>query len=130
MYLSIDLWDKRCWLAVEIEWVIIPKWIILRPKLISELKKLIKFYNITTIVVWLPYDLYGKELRQLDKTKDFIEKLKNIFPNVIIESVDERFTSFEADYTLDMLWIKNKRWKKDDISAVLILESFFRKKWL
>jgi putative transcription antitermination factor YqgF len=130
MYLSIDLWDKRCWLAVEIEWVIIPKWIILRPKLISEIKKLINFYNITTIVVWLPYDLYGKELRQFDKTKKFIEKLKNIFPSIIIEWVDERFTSFEADYTLDMLWIKNKQWKKDDISAVLILESFFKKRWI
>lgn len=130
MYLSIDLWDKRCWLAVFIEWIIIPKWIILRPKLITELKKLIKYYNISTIVVGLPYDLYWKNLKQLDKTKIFIEKLKNIFPDINIEGIDERFTSFEADSTLELMWIKDKRWKKDDISAVLILESYFKQKWL
>jgi putative Holliday junction resolvase len=130
MYLSIDLWDKRCWLAIEVEWIIMPKWIVLRPKLITELKKLVKEYSVTTIVVWLPYDLYGKNLRQLDKTKVFIQKLKNIFPNINIDWVDERFTSFEADYTLDLLWVKNKEWKKDDISAVLILESYFKQNWL
>lgn len=130
MYLSIDLWDKRCWIAIEIEWIIMPKWIILRPKLVSELKKLIKDYSITDIVVWLPYDLYGKNLKQLDKTKEFIQKLIKIFPNINITGIDERYTSFEAEETLNLLWIKDKQWKKDDISAVLILESYFKQKWI
>ena len=130
MYLSIDLWNKRCWLAIFLEWIVIPKWIVIRPKLVSEIKKLISEYKITTIVVWLPYDLYGKKMKQLDKTNVFIEKLKDIFPKIQIEWVDERFTSFEADYTLDLLWVKNKEWKKDDISAVLILESYLKQKWI
>jgi RNase H-fold protein (predicted Holliday junction resolvase) len=46
---------------------------------------LIKDYSVETIVVGLPYDLYGKNLRQLDKTKAFIEKLKTIFPDKRIE---------------------------------------------
>ncbi len=128
MYLSIDLWDKRCWIAVEVEWIIIPKAIVERQKLIRELKKIISEYKIKVIVVWLPYDLHGKKMRQLDKTRNFIEKLKNIFPKLKIEWVDERFTSFEADHTLDLLWVKNKKWKKDDISAVLIMESYLRQK--
>ena len=127
MYLWIDLWDKRCWVAVFVEGIIFPKWIILRPKLITELRKLIKEYNIKTIVVWLPYDLYWKNLKQLDKTKVFIEKLKQIFPDLKIEWVDERFTSFEADLVLDSMWIKDKQWQKDDISAVIILESYLKK---
>ena len=127
MYLWIDLWDKRCWVAIEVEWIVLPKWIILRPKLITELRKLIKEYNIETIVVWLPYDLYGKNLRQLDKTNVFIEKLKNIFPKIQVETMDERFTSFEADLVLDSMWIKDKKWQKDDISAALILESYLNK---
>jgi RNase H-fold protein (predicted Holliday junction resolvase) len=49
------------------------------------LKKLIKEYDITTIVVGLPYDLYGKNLKQLEKTNLFIQKLKNIFPNQKID---------------------------------------------
>ena len=127
MYLWIDLWDKRCWVAVFVEGIIFPKWIILRPKLITELRKIIKEYNIKTIVVWLPYDLYWKNLKQLDKTKVFIEKLKQIFSDLKIEWVDERFTSFEADLVLDTMWIKDKQWQKDDISAVIILESYLKK---
>ncbi len=126
MYLWIDLWDKRCWIAVYIEWVVLPKWIILRHILITELKKIIKQYNITTIVVGLPYDLYWKKLRQIDKTKKFLEKLKYIFPEQKIDWIDERFTSFEAWLILDSMWIKDKIWKKDDISAVLILESYLK----
>jgi len=126
MYLWIDLWDKRCWIATCVEWIVFPKWIILRPKLITELRKLIKEYSIEVIVVWLPYDLYWKNLRQLDKTNIFIWKLKEIFPNLKIEWVDERFTSFEADNILDSMWIKDKNWNKDDISAALILESYLK----
>lgn len=128
MYLWIDLWDKRCWIAIYIEWIVVPKWIIPRHKIIIELKKYIKDYNIKNIVVWLPYDLYNKNLRQLDKTKAFIEKIKTIFPDLLIKWVDERFTSFEADNILSSMWVKNTTWKKDDISAVLILESYLNQK--
>ncbi len=128
MYLWIDLWDKRCWISIELQWIVMPKGIVLRHKLIIYLKKIIKEYNIWVIVVWLPYDLYWKNLKQLDKTNLFIEKLKNIFPELKIDSIDERFTSFEADLVLWELWIKDKTWNKDDISAVLILESYLKQK--
>jgi RNase H-fold protein (predicted Holliday junction resolvase) len=44
--------------------------------------------------------LYNKDNRQLDRTKKFVEKLKNIFKDIKIETVDERFTSFEEDNIL------------------------------
>ncbi|MDP2091118.1 MAG: Holliday junction resolvase RuvX [Candidatus Gracilibacteria bacterium] len=127
MYLGIDLGDKRCGISVYIQGVILPKGIVDRHLLISVLKKLIKEYDITTIVVGLPYDLYGKKLKQLDKTNIFIQKLKNIFPMQKIDGIDERFTSFEADFVLNSMGIKNKIGNKDDISAVLILESYLSK---
>jgi len=126
MYLWIDLWDKRCWIAIEIDGIVFPKLIIPRIKLVSEIKKLTIEYSIEVIVVWLPFDLYGKKLRQLDKTKKFVEKLKDIFPKLKIKTIDERFTSFEADMVLDSMWVKDKNGKKDDISAVLILESYLK----
>ena len=129
MYLWIDLWDKRCWIAVEVEWVVLPKWIILRPKLVWELKKLVQEYAVECIVVWLPYDLYGKDKKQLEKTKVFIEKLKNIFPKIVIQTEDERYSSFEAEQVLEAFWEKDFHAKKDDISAVVILERFLEKKW-
>lgn len=127
MYLSIDLWDKRCWLAVYVEGIVIPKEIINRVALVDTIKKYIKSYNIETIVVWLPYDLYNKDTKQLDKTKKFISKLENIFPNLKIDSIDERFTSFEADIILSDMWLKDTKWKKDAISAAIILESYLNK---
>ena len=85
MYLSIDLGDKRCGIALYIEGVVIPKDIVKREKLIPVVKKYIKEYNIITIVVGLPYDLYGKNLRQLEKTEVFIQRTKELLPNIKIE---------------------------------------------
>lgn len=128
MYLSIDLWDKRCWLAVYVEWVVIPKEVVNRVALVDKIKKYLNTYDIWVIVVWLPYDLYNTDTRQLDKTNKFIQKLKNIFPNLKIDSIDERFTSFEADMIIDQIWLDPKKTKKDDISAALILESYLKNK--
>ena len=124
MYLSIDLGDKRCGIALYIEGVVIPKDIVKREKLIPVVKKYIKEYNIITIVVGLPYDLYGKNLRQLEKTEVFIQRTKELLPNIKIEWCDERFTSFEADQTLKDLGIFSTSWEKDDLAAASILESY------
>jgi RNase H-fold protein (predicted Holliday junction resolvase) len=53
--------------------------------LIKELKSLFEEYPITHIIIGLPYDLYGKDKKQLDKTNIFIKKLKDIFPSIHIE---------------------------------------------
>lgn len=127
MYLGVDLWDKRCGIAIYVEKVVIPKEIIPRVKLIDSLKKYIKEYKIQTIVVWLPFDLYEKDKKQLEKTQKFIEKLENIFPEINIEWIDERFSSFEAESILSFMWEKDFFWKKDAISASIILETFLQK---
>ena len=106
----------------------IPKEIVPRVELVNILKKYIKDYDIKVIVVWLPFDLYGSDKKQLEKTQKFIWKLKNIFPDVEIDSIDERFTTFEAENTLNLLWEKDTIWKKDAISAGLILESYLMQK--
>ena len=125
MYLAIDLWDKRCGIASQVAGIVFPKEIVLRPKLIQTIKKYIQKDNISVIVVWLPYDLYGKNTKQLDKTKRFIEKLSQDFPDILIEWCDERFTSFEADQIWLQLWEKEKR---DDVAAALILETYLEQK--
>lgn len=126
MYLAIDLWSKRCGIAVYVEWVVIPKDIVLRSNLIKILKKYILEYNTKVIIVWLPYDLYWKNTNQLEKTRKFIQKLKEIFPLIKIESIDERYSSWEAEQTLSLLWEKSIEWKKDAISALLILEAYLK----
>ncbi|ATU05806.1 hypothetical protein BKN14_05250 [Candidatus Gracilibacteria bacterium HOT-871] len=128
MYLGIDLGDKRCGIAVFVEKIVIPKEIVPRVELVNILKKYIKDYDIKVIVVGLPFDLYGLDKKQLEKTQKFIGKLKNIFPDVEIDSIDERFTTFEAENTLNLLGEKDTIGKKDAISAGLILESYLMQK--
>jgi len=74
--------------------------------------------------------LYGIDTRQLEKTQKFIEKLKNIFPQIEILGEDERFTTFEAYNILETSSThkKNIKEQKDSLSAFLILESYVNKK--
>lgn len=117
-YLGVDLGDKRVGIAYALEGVSFPHSVIPRTAIIQMLKKLIKEKNIQVIVVGLPYDLYKKDLRQLEKTEKFIEKLRVIFPDIQIIGHDERFSSFEAE---KYSW----KWKKrDDIAATIILDSY------
>jgi putative Holliday junction resolvase len=125
MYLAIDLWDKRSWIAIEQAGIVFPKEIVLRPKLLQTLKKYISEYKITTIVVGLPYDLYWKNHKQLQKTQEYIKYLQSEFPNINIEWCDERFTSFAADEISLEMWDTSKR---DDIAAALILETYLEQK--
>ena len=123
-YLSIDLWDKLCWIAYTNMWIIFTSNSISRFKLVNEIKTIILEKDISKIIVGLPYDLYWKNTKQLDKTKKFIQKLKVIFPNIQIEWIDERYTTFEALDILKTLKQKDIKNKKDSMSAYLILESY------
>jgi len=121
--LAIDLGDKRCGIAIEIEKIAIAKQIVLRSDIIKTIDLyLLDYPIIDTIVMWLPYDLYGKDLKQLNKTKYFIRELEEKYKNLKIIWVDERFTTFEAENISKQMW-KNKI-KRDDISASLILETY------
>ena len=115
--IAIDLWDKRCGVAISSEWIAFPKDIVKRTDITSWLKKYFSQYeSITHIVVWLPYDLYWIDTRQLDKTHKFIEKLSDIFSDKIVVWHDERFSSFQASD-----WFNDHR---DDIAAQCILQSY------
>ncbi len=116
-YIAIDLWNKRVWLAVSQENIAFPHAAITRTELILYLKKYFSSHpEVSKIVVWLPYDLYGKDTRQLDRTQKFIEKLKGIFSEKEIIGHDERFSSFHASQ-----WFNDHR---DDIAAQCILQSY------
>lgn len=106
------------WVAVLVEWISVPKAIVVRTKIVSYIRQLIGEYQVTTIVVGLPYDLYGIQQKQLQKTQKFIEKLIEIFPEIRIIWYDERFSTMEAkrDSTTHQ--------DVDDISASIILESY------
>lgn len=126
-YLAIDLWDKRCGLAYSHMGYIFTLPAVARVEIISKIKKILIQKEISKIVVGMPYDLYGKEKKQLQKTQNFIEKLKIEFPDYEVIPVDERFTTFLSLDTLSQLWEKNISEKKDSLSAYFILETYLDK---
>jgi len=116
-YLCIDLWDKRVGIAYNHGPIAFPLEIITRTNLISYIKKYIKEKpELHHIIVGLPYDLYGKDTKQLEKTQKFIEKLRDIFPDKEVIGHDERFSSFEASRDFGD--------HRDDIAAQCILQSY------
>jgi putative Holliday junction resolvase len=63
---------------------------------------------------------------------EFIEKAKNIFPEVKIHRLDERFTSKMASFFISQSG-KNKKQRQekaliDKISATIILQNFLEQK--
>jgi len=115
-YICLDLWNKRVGVAVNTWNIAFPKDIVVRTDIVKYVRKYLKEHTIDAIVIGLPYDLYGKDLRQLEKTQDFIEKLKNIFPTMDIIWHDERFTSFVAS--------EGYNDHRDDVAAQCILQSY------
>ena len=129
-YLWIDLWDKRSWLAYNVWNIIFSLDYVQRLDFYKTIKKIVLEKNIETIVVGLPYDLYDKDHKQLNKTLKVIERLKEVFPDLIIDSIDERFTTFQSYDILSSMNLSKSEMlqKKDSMSAYLILESYMNKK--
>ena len=103
--------------------------------------------NITDIVVGLPLTLDGKIEEQAIKTISFCRKLERLIDDVFagrielptrqeltnltkpkIQLMDERYTTAQAERTIQGERLKNKQRKEavDKISASLILENFLQ----
>ena len=96
---------------------------------LKRLEELVNQYEVTTIVVGIPYKLNGDAADRVEITKQFIHKLKCKFNHITIQEVDERLTTVAAHKTMNMLEIKKtkKRGIVDTISAVYILETYMNK---
>ncbi|WP_185862282.1 Holliday junction resolvase RuvX [Blattabacterium cuenoti] len=106
---------------------------VLTKKLMNFLELFLSHEHIKTIVIGLPKKLNNKK-EVLIETE--IQKFINIFrikyPKIIIERLDERFTSKMAFHTMIQLGLKKKKRRKkiilNKISATIILQSYLIKK--
>jgi putative transcription antitermination factor YqgF len=85
-----------------------------------ELVDLIKKENFEKIVVGMPYSAEDSsvENKNVVRVKDFINKLEDKI-NISVETVDERFSSQQADRMGDGV-------SRDEKSAMIILESYLQ----
>ena len=133
--LSIDYGDSRTGFAITYELGITAQGL---ETLYSQgsdkmiLKKIDSFleeYDISTIVVGMPYNMDGTKSARVEKTEKLIHKLKCKYNKIKIDYIDERLTTVAAHKTMNFLNI-NKHKKRnivDTISAVYILETYLEK---
>jgi putative Holliday junction resolvase len=91
----------------------------------QHLRRLIRDYNVTEIVVGLPLRLSGADSAQTEKVNAFADELRERF-QLPVHLWDERLTSVQANRVLREaeLSIEKRAAAVDRMAAVLILQSF------
>ncbi|WGH27057.1 MAG: Holliday junction resolvase RuvX [Candidatus Shikimatogenerans bostrichidophilus] len=99
-------------------------------KLLNYLKKKIIKNNISIIIIGLPKKLNNKNQITTINVYKLKNNLYNLFPNIKINLIDERFTTKLSKYYLNKMNIKKKNIKEkiNIMSSILILQSYLNNK--
>lgn len=128
--MAIDYGTKRCGIAVSDPMQIIAQGLttVHSKDIFSFLETYFQKEPVETIVVGEPKRMSGEATDATVHVNAFVKKLKEKFPAMKIERVDERFTSKMAFQTMIDSGLKKKaRQNKelvDEISATIILQSY------
>lgn len=97
---------------------------------IEAINDYVNEYGVELLIVGIPLRAEGEVGIQAQKILKFVEKLKNSFPKLKIETWDESMTTHEAHEVLGKGGVSSKKRKKvvDKLAAVFILESYMRGK--
>ena len=94
----------------------------------SFMKNLLEKEEVDTIVIGEAKNLDNTETDSSKHIYQFIKKLKNQFPKVLIKTIDERFTSKIAFQSIVDSGIKKKQRRNksliDEVSATIILQDY------
>lgn len=128
--LAIDYGTKRCGIAVSDPMQIIAQGLttVHSKDIFDFLESYFAKEPVETIIVGEPKKLSGEATDATVHVNGFVKKLKEKFPGMKIERIDERFTSKMAFQTMIDSGLKKKdRQNKalvDEISATIILQSY------
>lgn len=130
--LAIDYGQKRTGLAVTDPLKIIATALITveTAKLFDYLKTYQQTETIERFVVGDPKNLNNTPSEIAAEIDNFVQKLTELYPNIPISRVDERFTSKMAVQTLIQSGLKKKQRQDksllDQVSATLILQTYMQ----
>ena len=131
--LGIDFGLKRTGLSISDDFnkIAFPLKTVKSDSIINEIQDINKNDTIEKIIIGKPYDLKGNLSLIETNILSLIELLNTKFPNILVDRIDERFTSKIAKQTILKSGMgKRKRRNKDNIdkvSATLILQSYLIK---
>ncbi|HEY0666933.1 MAG TPA: Holliday junction resolvase RuvX [Sphingobacteriaceae bacterium] len=132
--MSFDYGTKRVGIAVTDPLQIIATGLdTVHPKeIIKFLTDYLQKETVELFIVGEPKQMDGTASQSSQHVKGFITLLKRTFPQIPIETIDERFTSKMASATIAQSGFKksDRRDKSriDTISATIILQSYLQKK--
>ena len=128
--LAIDYGQKRVGIAVTDDEQIIASALttVHSNEILPFLKDYLSKEDVSTFVIGLAKNLDNTPSESTRFIEPFVRRLKDTFPAIRIERVDERFTSKIAFQTMIDAGIKQQKRRNkalvDKISATLILQSF------
>ena len=132
--MAIDFGRKRSGIAVTDELQIIATGLttVASHELLQFLKDYVTKEKVDCFVVGEPKQMNNQPSESLSYIKPFVSRLKQEFPLIPVEMMDERFTSKMAFQTMidGGLKKKDRRDKElvDTISATIILQSYMEQK--
>ena len=90
---------------------------------------LAKSKEVSLFISGLPLGLKGQENEQTAKTREFIDKIKEIC-DIPVEYLDERFTTLSAERVLIEGNVRRENRKKviDKVAATIILQNYLDRK--
>ena len=132
--LAIDYGKKKTGLAVTDPFKIIANGLDTVPShtLVEYLEKYFSNEEVELIILGYPKQASGEDSESMKYIKPFFNRLRNKFPHMPVEWVDERYTSKIAFQTMIDGGLKKKaRQNKnlvDKLSATIILQSYMEQK--
>ncbi|MBL7875938.1 MAG: Holliday junction resolvase RuvX [Cyclobacteriaceae bacterium] len=132
--LAIDYGTKRTGLAVTDPLKIIATALntVETPQVLSFLKNYFKQETVDEVVIGMPKRLNNTDSETAPAVRKFIEAFSKTFPEIPIQTMDERFTSSLAQQAMIDGGMKKKnrqvKGNVDRISATLILQDYLRMK--
>ena len=132
--LSIDYGQKRTGIAITDEMKIIASGLTTIPSetVIDFLKIYFAKEKVEKVIIGEPKQMNGLPSESTAVIDKFIEKFVFFFPEMLLEKVDERFTSKIAFQTMiDSGLSKKQRQNKgliDEVAATILLQDYLRRK--
>ncbi|UOK41209.1 MULTISPECIES: Holliday junction resolvase RuvX [Flavobacterium] len=132
--LAIDYGMKRTGIAVTDEMQIIASGLTTIPSetVITFLKDYFAKENVAKVLIGEPKQMNGQPSESAPLIESFVVEFKSAFPEMVLERVDERFTSKMAFQTMIDSGLKKKQRQNkaliDEISATIMLQDYLSRK--
>ena len=128
--MALDYGKKRTGIAVTdpLQMIVSPLTTVDTSTLFDFLKDYVSKETVEKILIGLPLNLDGSDTHATAAVRHNVRRLKNSFPNIAIETVDEQFSSKQASRAMVEMGMKKKdRQEKgniDKMAAGLMLQEY------